>query len=326
MRGILRWTGRALLALAAILAVFWVVAPREPREVDVSFDAARLEAGIDAYLAEEEAAFDDIVPGTRKRMVWAGAPGARTPLSVVYLHGFSATSEEVRPLPDHVAEALGANLFYTRLAGHGRTGAAMAEPALADWMHDTAEALAIGRATGERVLVIATSTGATLATLAAADPDMGRDVAGMALISPNYRVKAEAARILTWPGVRWWGPLVAGRERGFTPVNEAQARYWTTRYPTVSVLPMAASVAVARGLDHSAITVPALFLFSPDDRVVDARATEAVAGAWGGPVEVERVETAEGDDPYAHVIAGDILSPRLTAPLVERIVTWARGL
>ena len=245
---------------------------------------------------------------------------------MIYVHGFSASSEEVRPLPDRVAEALGANLYFTRLAGHGRDAAAMAEPELADWMADMAEAMAIGRRIGSRVLVIATSTGGTLSTLMAADPEMSEGLAGLALISPNYRVANPAGRILTWPGAEWWGPLIAGRERGFEPVNEAQARYWTERYPTVSVLPMAAAVAEARAIDHAALDVPALFIFSPEDRVVDAGATRHVAEVWGGASETEIVRPGPGTDPFNHVLAGDILSPALTDPITERILQWARTL
>ncbi|MDD4273595.1 MAG: hypothetical protein PHG14_07705 [Desulfobacter postgatei] len=38
----------------------------------------------------------------------------------VYIHGFSATRKETAPLSDLVAKTLNANLFYTRLSGHGR--------------------------------------------------------------------------------------------------------------------------------------------------------------------------------------------------------------
>ena len=33
-----------------------------------------------------------------------------------------------------------------------------------------------------------------------------------------------------------------------------------------------------------------------------------------------------GDDPYGHILAGDILSPNQTAPVVALITNWLRGL
>ncbi|ETX16138.1 lysophospholipase [Roseivivax halodurans JCM 10272] len=318
----MRWLARIFLVALLAVAATWAFGPRESRELGAGFDTAALGEDLDEWLAGQEARFDDIVPGTEKRIVWAGAPGQATDWALIYVHGFSASSEEVRPLPDNVAEALGANLYYTRLAGHGRDGAAMAEPELADWMADMGEAMAIGRRIGNRVLVISTSTGGTLSTLMAADPEMSDGLAGLALISPNYLVANSAARMLTWPGAEWWVPLVVGRERGFTPVNAAHARYWTERYPTVAVLPMAASVAEVRDIDYASLETPALFIFSPDDRVVDAGAIRHVADAWGGPAETEIVRPGPGTDPSSHVLAGEILSPALTEPITERIVHW----
>ena len=309
-----------LMATAAL----WM-APAEPDGVDAAFDAGLLSAGIGAYLEAEEAGVVNLRPGAEKQVIWAGAPEARTDWAVVYLHGFSAASQEIRPVPDRVAEALGANLYFTRLEGHGRDGAAMAEATLPGWMEDVAEALAVGRSIGDRVLVVATSTGATLATIAAHDPDMAEDLAGIAMVSPNYRVKNPAAMILTWPGVRYWGPVVAGETRRFEPMNDAHARHWTTEYPTVATLPMAESVQAARNMPHREARIPAFFIFSDLDQVVDAAVTREVASAWGGPVEIMEVDETK-TEPFHHVIAGDILSPAMTDPVADRIVDWARTL
>ena len=289
------------------------------------FDQSLLAGGVSGYLARTEAAFPDIPPEIRKQVIWAGAPEARTPLALVYVHGFSATAQEIRPLPDLVAARLDANLVLTRLAGHGRGGAAMTEGSVARWMADMAEALAIGRAVGDRVVLIGTSTGATLSVLALHEA-MGREVAGIAMISPNFRVRAKAAALLSWPSARWWLPLVAGRERRFEPTSEAHGRFWTTRYPTAALFPMAEAVRAARKLPHAALHVPALVLFDPRDRVVDHAATRAVMARWGGPVMLHPVSVGPGDDPDFHVIAGDILSPSMTGPVADRIAAWVQGL
>ncbi|MEC3862141.1 alpha/beta fold hydrolase [Mesobacterium sp. TK19101] len=324
MRAVLTWIGRGLIILLAGIAAMWAFAPREPVDLNARFDDGLLSGGVDTYLAGREARFADIRPGQEKQMIWANAPGMKTPISLVYIHGFSASSAEIRPVPDRLAAKLGANLFFTRLAGHGRTGDAMAGPTVNDWMQDVAEALAIGRATGDRVIVLSTSTGATLSALAAANPEMMQRVAGVAMISPNFKVKNPAAQILTWPGVRWWGPLVAGKTRGFEARTPEQLQSWTTSYPTVALLPMAQSVRAARQMDPAGATVPALFLFDPEDPVVDHTETLAVAANWGGPVTLLQVRVGDADD--RHVIAGDILSPGQTDATVARLAEWVAGL
>ncbi len=315
--------GIALLFLAA--AAFWAFGPREPVPVRAEFDPVRFGGDLDAHFAAREASVAGITPGVEARVVWAGEAGARTPLSILYVHGFSATSEELRPVPDRVAEALGANLIFTRLTGHGRDGAALAEATAAEWMDDMAEGLASARLAGERVVVMATSTGASLATLALADPEMAQGVAAAVLVSPNFAVNNPLAPILTWPAARVWLPWVGGATRGFAPLNEGHARYWTTSYPTEAVVPMAAVVQAARSADHGAIDVPAFFWFSDLDQVVSGGATRTVAADWGAATELRPVTPGPEDDAVAHVLAGDILSPALTDRAVTEMTDWIRA-
>lgn len=103
---------------------------------------------LDRYLREEEAGVPGITPGAEKSIVWAGKPGAKTPFSIIYLHGFTATRQEVAPVYDLVARSIGANVFYTRLTGHGMSGEALAAATLDDWINDTWEAYEIGERIG----------------------------------------------------------------------------------------------------------------------------------------------------------------------------------
>ncbi|MDJ0631245.1 MAG: alpha/beta fold hydrolase [Rhodobacter sp.] len=326
MRSLGKWLGRVLLALLVLAAAAWLILPGEPVDTDIGFGTALSADRLDTYFAEAEARFDDITPGVEKRVIWAGTPGARTGVSVVYIHGFSATSEEIRPVPDLVARALGANLVYTRLSGHGRDGAALAEPAAGDWLEDVAEALAAARAAGDRTLVIATSTGGTLAALAAMHPDLSASIDAIAFVSPNFAIANALSAILTWPGARWWVPLAAGTERAWQPLNDDHRRYWTTRYPTVALLPMMALVKHVAKQDPGRATVPAMFLFSDADAVVSAAATRDVADRWGGEVALAPQKLPPGNDPYNHVIGGDVLSPGMTESVAKQIAGWARSL
>lgn len=326
MRRLGRILGRVILGLVVLGAALWLTAPEEAVDRQISFDPATLGADIPAYLTAEEAAFTDITPGVEKRVVWAGAAGQKTPLSIIYLHGFSATSEEIRPVPDQVAQALGANLFYTRLAGHGRSGDAMAEATAGDWIEDMAEAMEIGRRIGDRVVVMSTSTGATLAAIGATDEVLSKDMAGVILISPNFGIANPAAKILDLPWARVWGPIVAGERRSFETSNADHGTYWTTEYPTLALFPMAALIREAKAADYAKAKMPALFLYSPEDQVIDVSAIPPILNGWGGPVREEMRMMGEGDDPNSHVIAGRILSPGQTDETVAIILDWAKGL
>lgn len=287
------------------------------------FDRIAAIEDIDAWLAERESAFPDIRAGLAKEIVWADpATQKRTPLAVVYIHGFSASKGEVRPLPDRVAEALGANLFYTRLAGHARSGDAMTEPTVKNWQNDMVEALAIGARLGERTLIIATSTGASLATWALSQPVLSNNVVGAVFLAPNYQIKGRGAFLLTAPLAAMSARLILGPRRSFVPRNDLHAAYWTTSYPVRALLPMARLVKIVSTLPFESITAPALFLHSPRDQVIDPNRTRTVAERWGGPATL--LDPGDIGDPHGHVIAGDALSPKTTDSLIEIILKWFR--
>ena len=326
MRRVGRWLVRVTIALIVLLGGVWLVMPRPGVDAAIHFQKAMLGDDLEAYLANEEHHFSDITPGAEKRIIWAGAAGARTPFAVVYLHGYSATSEEIRPVPDEVAKALGANLFFTRFTGHGRGGAAMGQATAGDWINDTAEALAIGKRLGDKVIVISTSTGGTLAAIAATDPRLAPEISGIVFLSPNFGINDPLAFLLTWPLVRVWAPWVAGPVHSFVPRNDRQAMFWTTSYPTVAAVPLGALVAYADRQDYATAKTPALFIYTRADKVVRPDLTDRVVARWGGPKQVVTPVMGPRDDPSSHVIAGDILSPDQTAPTVARILDWAKGL
>nr|WP_295465468.1 alpha/beta fold hydrolase [Mesorhizobium sp.] len=314
-----------VLLLAAGAGALYLFGPRVASDTTVTFRDDALGGDPQAYIAASEAKVANIRPGLAKEIVWAyPASRAKTPLSIVYIHGFSASKGEIRPLPDKVAAALGANLYFTRLVGHGQDNAAMGDASVNDWINDTAEALAIGRAIGEKVIVIATSTGGSLAAYAAAQPSLSKDVAALVLISPNFGVQASGAGLLT--GL--WGlqiaELLIGKERGFEPANDLQKQFWTYTYPTRATLPMAATVALARRQAYDKVNIPALFVVSDGDQVIKPDEAKAVAAAWGGPHELMAVDNP--GDPSSHVLAGDALSPKMTEPMATKIVEWIKSL
>ncbi|KAB0682040.1 alpha/beta hydrolase [Aureimonas leprariae] len=317
----------AALALLLVLALgaVWLLGPREPVDLTLRFDPAALGGDLDAYLARAEADVPNLRPEAAKEIRWAyPASRARTPIALVYIHGFSASKDELRPLPDLVAQRLGANLFLTRLSGHGRNGAAMAEASVNDWWNDLAEALAIGRRLGERVVVIGNSTGGTLAVLGASDPELMRDVAGLVLLSPNFGPKDRRSFVLDLPFAREFGPRLFGPEWGATSGDPRIAAVWTERYPTVALLTMGALVRAARTSDIGRIALPALFLFNPNDKVVDPAKTRALIDRW--PARKDVVEVPDTTDPNGHILAGDLVSPGTTEALANRIAEWVQAL
>ncbi|MCF2904451.1 alpha/beta fold hydrolase [Octadecabacter sp. CECT 8868] len=288
----------------------------------MSFELPEL-TGLDAYLSQNETAVGGIRTGCEKQIIWADRP-KKTKVSVVYVHGFSASLGEVRPLPDLIANAFGANLFYTRLTGHGQDGAAMGRATVDEWHADVAEALEIGAAIGDEVVVIGCSTGCTLLTSALAK---GAKVKAVVHLSPNYGMRNIFARmLLRMPGIRKWGRFVVGKNISFDARSDAHAQFWTIKYDTQAVFTMDDSVRDALRQPIETITTPAYFAFCDADRVVSPAKTRAVMARWAGPTKQDVLVHGPDDDTDGHVMAGDVMSPRQTAPLADRIITWLREL
>jgi esterase/lipase len=279
---------------------------------------------IEAAIAATEAQVPHLRDGCEKRIIWADASATKTAISVLYIHGFSATGEELRPLPDLVANAFGANLFLTRLTGHGQNGDAMGDATLSDWQRDVAEAISIAKALGDEVIIMGCSTGCTLATLAFAD---GTRVKAMLHVSPNFGLRHWAVQtLLDLPGSRHWSKFIAGSSRAFEPISDAHSAYWTVEYPTAAVHVMANAVRAVRDADLSVITTPALFCFNEADQVVHTKDIVEVIGRWGAQADTVVIEQTAADDEMGHVMAGDVFSPGQTAPLAQRMIAWVKAL
>ncbi|MCL1501004.1 lysophospholipase [Xanthomonas nasturtii] len=128
----------------------------------------------------------ELKPGNAARCHWQHAAEIRTPLALLYLHGFSASPGEAGALPEQMADALAANGYVHRWPGHG-LGAADAMQALtpAVLQASALEALAQAQRMGQRVAIVGSSMGATLGLwLAAQHPDA---VAAVVAWSPGIQ-------------------------------------------------------------------------------------------------------------------------------------------
>lgn len=165
------------------------------------------------------------------RFVWS-KPNLpkQTEYSLVYIHGFSATRGEARPLHTNLASRYGFNLFQARLAGHGYKGTQGFRNLTAQKLVDSAvEALSIGQKIGKKVILMGTSTGAALSLYLAAHVP---SVAALLAYSPLIDFHGGISRLLKsaplrrlaklWPGNKF----IVNRQSGLP--NEG--RVWNSRY------------------------------------------------------------------------------------------------
>lgn len=228
---------------------------------------------------------EGVWPTAVERLVLRDPTG--TPWSFVFLHGFGATRAGGEAVMDALAEDLAANLWYPLLPGHGRDPAAHAEAPAEAYLQTAAHALAMGRALGERVCLVGSSTGGLLATwLAATWPEL---VDALVLVSPLFAFADPSARILQIP----YGLETVEAARG--PVRDArfgedpeerrvdgyQDRWLTEqRYQALAHLERLRGW-IAQDATYREVQCPVLLLYAPEDDVVDLAAMHHAFGAMG---------------------------------------------
>lgn len=217
------------IVLAVLVTVFLLgPSPAKPslqvRIPDVNADLRMLEASI----IEKERSNPQIRPDNESRIIWYDSIPQKTAYSIVYLPGFMASWAEGEPIHRELAQRYGCNLYLPRLHLYGLKGDdSTVEFNVDSLLSSAAEALAVGKQLGEKVILMSTSTGGTLSLLLAAeDPE----IAGLIAYSPNIAIANSAAFLLNGP----WGLQIARQVNGgLYRTYEAPAdysRYWQTTY------------------------------------------------------------------------------------------------
>ncbi|PWL37943.1 alpha/beta hydrolase [Flagellimonas aquimarina] len=227
---ILLKTLKALALIIAIVAVVYAFGPKvEKPNLDkvlpeVSSDLVELEK----WIHKKEEATTNIKPENNAKIIWFDSIPSKTEYSIVYLHGWSASRMEGNPLHLDTAKRYGCNLYLPRLAGHGlNEEEAMLNLTANEVLDSAKEAIAVAKQLGNKVIIMATSTGGTLALhLAGGD----QDIAGILLYSPNIEIYDKNAKLLAGP----WGVNLARAVKKSDyhefEASEEKRKYWTNKY------------------------------------------------------------------------------------------------
>lgn len=277
------------------------------------------------WLSQKEERVTGLIDGADARIEFANpdAP-AKTALCFVYIHGFSATWQETHPVTTTLASHFSANVLQARLAGHGARDEDMVTPA-EQWLASMVETWQIASQLGEKVVLVATSTGAPLCVWLASLPEVQPRLQALLFMSPNFRVRTRFDFLLTAPWSKHWVPLIIGRHREWEPISEEQAKYWTYRYPTLALIEMQKVVDWAKGQDLAQFTTPLAVMYMKNDPTIDPDAAVDAFNAWGGEHKALIPVTIEGEA-AEHVFAGDITGPQRTNWCVAQFAAFLETL
>ena len=226
---------RVTFPIIVIIAIYFVgPEPDKPEWEEVLITVPADPDSLEAYIAERERAHK-LKPDNHARIVWADSTRSRTEYAVVYLHGFSASQKEGDPVHRRFASEFGCNLYLARMADHGiDTVDAMINFTSDRWWASAREALAIGKRLGEKVIIMSTSTGGTMAlALAAAFPN---DVHALINMSPNVAINNDAAFLLNDPWGLYIARIVTGGKYREWDAPPERKQYWYSQYRLEAVV------------------------------------------------------------------------------------------
>lgn len=328
-----------ILFILLILIVAFLLGPR------LRLDAAPIESRVPSFCNEEdsneldqnslielsnwvdeyETQFKGMIPGTAAHIQWANTDQPKkTRLVFLYVHGFSATWKETHPVTLQLAQKYDANVFQARITGHGMDTHAMKSTAR-EWLQSIRDCWDICQRIGDRVVVVATSTGAPLSVWLTELPEAQEKLHAFLFMSPNFKTRSKLSFLLTMPWAKHWIRFLIGKTRKWEPENEEVEKYWTYEYSTDALMEMQSVVDWFGHQDLALQQIPLAIMYMKNDPTISPVAAVAGYDAWGSEQKVLLPVEVDGDAPQ-HVFAGDITAPHRTDWVVDRFDEFLKHL
>lgn len=227
MKRIIPW----LMGSAILLVFLYMLGPKESIQdlsgtyPEVPTDLASLET----YIQQKEDTVAGLKPHNRAQIIWADSlRKAKTPYSILYVHGFGASHMEGDPVHRKIAEHFGANLYLSRLPEHGISRPNAFEYLNApDLVQGAREAYMISKQLGEKVIVIGTSMGGALSLVLAEERP---EIHVVLLYSPCIGIYGDRLDPLFQPWMKELMKLTM-TENGImeVPRETEEGKYWSDR-------------------------------------------------------------------------------------------------
>ncbi|MEX2512836.1 MAG: alpha/beta fold hydrolase [Cyclobacteriaceae bacterium] len=300
------------IGILLVLLITYFLGPRTPVPV-YSNELPEMPtnlAELDKHIRVQERK-EPVRKNNQARIIWHHGGPEVTEYSIVYLHGFAGSYRDGFPVNVQIADSLNANIFLSRLAGHGLEPPAF----LMDFTPTTAwesalEALKIGKIIGKKVIIMSTSTGGTLALkLAQTFPE---SVFALINLSPNIKDNLKAAFLLNSP----WGheitQLFFGDYREIEHESEIAAQYWDTVYTSRALVDLQVLVSTTMKEEtFKQVQCPVLTLyyyenFMEKDQHVEVNMYPEIHRLFSTPDSLNRLVQLK--TPKTHFIGSDIKS------------------
>lgn len=184
---------------------------------------------LDDQINQEEFAHKDLKPDNQARIVWYDGNKAITEYALVYIHGFTASQGEGYPTHIDFGKRYGCNVYLSRLFGHGLGDDALDKLTPQHLIDSATRALAVGKKIGKKVILMATSTGATLAIYLAS---IFKEVKAVIAYSPLIEFYDKWVNLLGNTGINYAVTHFFNMKYVYAHINtsDKENQYWYNHY------------------------------------------------------------------------------------------------
>ncbi len=222
---------KIVFLLIVVLVVIYFLGPIPPRPKlspvlpSVISEIQLLSAQID----DSEKHVVGLKADNQARIVWADSNmKQKTKYCVVYLHGLGGSQGDGMPIHTDFAKRYGCNLYLARLYGHGvESNEALVDLTAENYLESANRAIGIGKILGDKVIIMATSTGASLALIIASEHP---EIAALIFYSPNIDFKNKGSFLLTCHWGLQLARLTQGSKNIISNDPDSVRKYWLSKY------------------------------------------------------------------------------------------------
>ena len=222
---------KKIILIISFFILIFLLGPKVEKPI-IFKDLPKIKLSINevkSWIHQKELKFINIKEGNESRIIFYDSVPKKTNLSIVYLHGFSGSSQDGSPVHINTAKKLKSNIYLPRLYAHGlNSDEPLLEYTGEKYLDSAREALAIGKIIGEKVILMCTSTGCSAALALAANHPQ---VSALVMYAPNIRITHPLDFVATLP----WGLYIVrlvegGKYHYITNTWEDKEKFWTTKY------------------------------------------------------------------------------------------------
>ena len=286
---------------------------------DIEIPKVSIENDIEEYLRIEESKISNIAPNAKKKIIWNNSDTKeKTEYAFVFLHGVLATGHQHELSVRKIADSLGANLFITRLSGHGVPYEGTKLMKAENLLKDAVEAIEVGSKIGDKVIVMGFSLGGAIMSIVASDQISSEKLDYLILLAP-----AHSKFTSTYFMIALISFLTGGIEADYAELyglDNEWNQYWSTKVDREELHELWKIPNLSDQIGFQNNEVPLLLFYNNHDAVVPEEGIKKNYKKWKGPKKIYDLNTTEEGPPNHNLIG--IFNPNLDDTFIREINKW----